>query len=304
MRCFYGRTAVILAAILVILLPLPAAAEEPYPNLVSSGIAPVFRAFEEQEAKRRAAAAAAESWEFQADEGEKGRYVAHTGRAGKAAQNSLKAFELAGEAGYWAIETDIRWTADHTIICFHDESLDTHTEGSGLVEDCTWDYISTLHISAGNTETYGPQPICTFADYLDACKACGSRALIDIKFCSLGYEKMLEQAFQMVCDRGMQDDVIWQCSLGDYLTYIRSLDPDAHCWLLCGDNIAKNLSLITHAKEDLGCEGINVPRGSKKIAQAAHEQQLICVFYQTDKKSKQEKLFKRGFDLVMENGIN
>ena len=33
------------------------------------------------------------------EEGEKNRYVAHTGRCGKAAQNSLLAFQLAAEAG-------------------------------------------------------------------------------------------------------------------------------------------------------------------------------------------------------------
>ena len=237
------------------------------------------------------------------EEGEKNRYVAHTGRCGKAAQNSLLAFQLAADAGYWAIETDIRWTSDHVIICYHDESFDSHSDGTGMVEDCTWDYVSTLHVTAGNTDDDGPQPIAAFSEYLDLCKETGRQALVDVKYCSNGYRSFLDKAYEMVAERDMVSRTIWQCSLGDYLKYIKSLDANARCWLLCGEIIADDPDMIVHAKRDLQCEGIDVPVIDQSVAELAHQNGMICVFYETDKKHKQDKCFEYGYDLVMENGF-
>lgn len=238
------------------------------------------------------------------EEGEKNRYVAHTGRCGKAAQNSLLAFQLAAEAGYWAIETDIRWTSDRVIICYHDESFDTHSDGSGMVEDCPWDYVKTISVTAGCIDETGPQPVASFADYLDLCKETGRQALVDVKYCSNGYKEFLDTAYQMVADRDMVSRTIWQCSLGDYLTYIKSLDPNARCWLLCGEIVADDPDLIVHAKQDLQCEGIDVPVIDQAVAEQAHANGMICVFYETDKKDKQDRCFEYGYDLVMENGLD
>ncbi|MBQ6362119.1 MAG: hypothetical protein IJJ25_13365 [Lachnospiraceae bacterium] len=235
--------------------------------------------------------------------GEKNRYVAHTGLCGKAAQNSLLAFQLAADAGYWAIETDIRWTSDHVIICYHDESFSAHSDGTGMVEDRSWDYVSNVRVYAGNVEECGPQPVARFSEYLDICKASGRLALVDLKYCSTGYKSFLNKAYEMVADRDMVSRTIWQCSLGEYLTYIKSLDSNARCWLLCGEIVADDPDLIVHAKKDLHCEGINVPVIDKAVADQAHENGMICVFYETDKKHKQEKCFEYGYDLVMENGI-
>ena len=241
---------------------------------------------------------------FAPGEGEKGRFLAHTGRCGKAAQSSALAFRLAGEAGYWGIETDLRWSKDHALVCFHDESLDAHTDGNGMIEDCTWEYLTTISVNAGNVQETGPQPITSFSDYLDICKEFGVRPIIDIKYCSLGYKGMLDAAYEMVKEKDMLDSAIWQCSLGDYLTYVKELDENNHCWLLCGENISDSPELVEHAKKDLGCEGINVPVIDPRIVSLAHEKDMVCAYYITDKPEKQEKCFEAGFDLVMEDGYN
>ena len=230
------------------------------------------------------------------------RRIAHTGNAGKAAQNSLLAFQKAGAAGYWGIETDVRWTADRVLICFHDESLDAHTTGTGLVEEQSWEYLSSLLVSAGNTEETGPQPIVRFGDYLDVCREYGCQALIDIKYCSLGYKGMLDAIYDAVVEHGMLEQAIFQCSLDEYLTYLREKNPQIRLWLLCGEKTATSEERMKYAAQELACEAVNVPVITEEAVILAHRYGLKCVFYLSDKPSVQDRCFDLGYDLVMEDG--
>ena len=230
--------------------------------------------------------------------------IAHTGRAAKAAQNSVLAFRLAGEAGYWGIETDLRWTSDHVLCCFHDESLDTHTNGTGSFESRPWSYISTLTVSAGNTDVYGEQPIASFAEYLDICKMYGCVAVIDIKWCSAGYHEMLRAAYDMVQEKGMLSSAVFQCSVESYLEALYDIDPSVRLWRLCGENGAVDESVISKAADTLHCEAACIPVNTKTAVDLSHKYDLMCIYYQTDSLSEQEKCFANGFDLVMENGKN
>jgi glycerophosphoryl diester phosphodiesterase len=56
-------------------------------------------------------------------------------------ENSLGAVTDAVEAGY-AVELDVRLTADGVPVVFHDERLDRLTDERGLVRDTTWETLS------------------------------------------------------------------------------------------------------------------------------------------------------------------
>jgi glycerophosphoryl diester phosphodiesterase len=59
---------------------------------------------------------------------------AHRGDSAHAPENTMLAFTKAKEAGADGIELDVRFDADHTVVVFHDKTLDRLTGAPGRME--------------------------------------------------------------------------------------------------------------------------------------------------------------------------
>jgi glycerophosphoryl diester phosphodiesterase len=75
--------------------------------------------------------------------------IAHRGLHGAAPENSLAAFEAAIEKGY-AIETDVRYTKDGTIVVMHDDNLKRLTGEEGKVRDTRWQDLKNMRLVGTN----------------------------------------------------------------------------------------------------------------------------------------------------------
>lgn len=87
--------------------------------------------------------------------------IAHRGGAEEYPENTLAAFEAAVDLGYTHVETDARITADGVVVAFHDDALDRVSDGTGRLEDLTWDEVSRARIA-------GRHRIPLLAELLDA----------------------------------------------------------------------------------------------------------------------------------------
>ncbi|MBQ9552268.1 MAG: hypothetical protein IJU96_05825, partial [Clostridia bacterium] len=113
------------------------------------------------------------------------RMVAHRGYSAVAPENTLPAFKLAGENGFWGAECDISPTADGAWVIMHDDTVDRTTNGEGKVIDFTLDELRALAIDEGNNvEQYPNTRVPLLTEYLDVCKAYGMYAVIEIKGCT------------------------------------------------------------------------------------------------------------------------
>ena len=113
---------------------------------------------------------------------EKPKLIAHRGFAVGIPQNSLPAFEAAGKLGFWAIETDVRKSADGVLMCCHDATVDSMFRGSGAVEAMTYDQLKRLEFKEEKSNGClfsGAMP--SFDEYLSLCKAYGSIPFIETK---------------------------------------------------------------------------------------------------------------------------
>ena len=70
--------------------------------------------------------------------------IGHRGAAGLAPENTWESFDVALSLGVDAIETDIRATADGTLVLRHDAELERTTNGRGSLKDTTWEVVQTL----------------------------------------------------------------------------------------------------------------------------------------------------------------
>ncbi|MCL6636675.1 MAG: glycerophosphodiester phosphodiesterase [Alicyclobacillus sp.] len=70
--------------------------------------------------------------------------VAHRGASAHAPANTLPAFELAVASGADALELDVHWTRDGTLVVIHDDTVDATSNGTGRVADLTYRELSHL----------------------------------------------------------------------------------------------------------------------------------------------------------------
>lgn len=105
----------------------------------------------------------------------KQRLIAHRGYAVNAPPNSLAAFRAAGERGYWAIETDIRKTADGILVCCHDATIDSMYDGSGTIAAMRWEVLSRIPLRQDGSR----MPL--FREYLQICREYDAVPFIELK---------------------------------------------------------------------------------------------------------------------------
>lgn len=87
--------------------------------------------------------------------------LAHRGGGGLAPENTLAAFAMSHALGFRYLESDMRLTADGTLVCFHDATLDRVTDGRGPIHHRTLDELTRLRVAGG-------EPIATLDEALDA----------------------------------------------------------------------------------------------------------------------------------------
>ncbi len=131
------------------------------------------------------------------------RSIAHRGLSAEAPENSLMAFELAGQRGVWGIETDVHSTADGVLVCIHDDTVDRTTDGTGPVREMTLQQLRRCHIDRGRgLERCEDREIPTLTAYLDICKRYRAVAVIELKGVSCLEE--VQAVYETVRDMGME----------------------------------------------------------------------------------------------------
>lgn len=110
------------------------------------------------------------------------RFVAHRGLSDHAPENSIPAFELAGKAGFWGIETDIIETMDGVFMCMHDDTLERTTTGEGDILNFTYSELMEYDIDYGNdVGKYDHLKIPTMIEFLNVCVIYDTIPVIEIK---------------------------------------------------------------------------------------------------------------------------
>ena len=194
------------------------------------------------------------------------RSIAHRGFWGLP-QNTLPAFKMASDIGYWGIETDTQLTSDDVWIINHDQTVDAMTNGTGNVSDLTLAEIKALTVDAGtNVAQYPNLKIPTLEEYFLLCKKYNIVPVVEIKsyssFTSANYDSYIALIQKMgleyksitSCKQRPILDAIRQRSKKIYLFYIvdtiNQTEID-YCKSLTNTSIYCDASLLTQADVEL-----------------------------------------------------
>ncbi|MGN0468386.1 MAG: glycerophosphodiester phosphodiesterase [Acutalibacteraceae bacterium] len=137
-------------------------------------------------------------------------------------QNSVKAFEEAAKAGFYAFECDVHTTSDGEWIVIHDDTVDKMTNGSGNVEDFTFEEIRKLRLDGGNgIENYPDLQIPTLEETLAVCDKYDIVPIIELKKLD---EKYLPDFVKALKEHKLLDKAIVISFNFDYLKALREID--------------------------------------------------------------------------------
>lgn len=91
----------------------------------------------------------------------------HRGNCLKAPENTWAAYQSAYNEGCRVIELDFSITTDNRLAVIHDHRLDRTTNGQGVVEEASWEYIKTLDAGSWFNEKFIGEKVPLLDDVAD-----------------------------------------------------------------------------------------------------------------------------------------
>lgn len=110
-------------------------------------------------------------------------YIAHRGYSMLAPENTLPAFELAVQSGFWGVECDVWLSQDGEFVISHAESIKKMCGVDKKISELTWGEIKTYPIVAGNNVAgYPDLKSCLLDSYLKVISSGkNTKAVIELK---------------------------------------------------------------------------------------------------------------------------
>ena len=228
---------------------------------------------------------------------------AHRGFTQFAPDCSRPAWEDAKRFGFYGLEVDIYSTADNVFICWHDNTIDDLTNGTGKPTELTWDYLQTVEYDSGNgIKNYPHLKIERIESLFSWVKINNMPTLLDVKTIH-SYTELT----QMVVDWGLEDLIIICTQSEQALNEIRAVSNFVRMrfW---EDGINDIYHTIDIASKYYRCDVSNaITEITKEMVEYAHNKgiRIGCYSYNTEIESPFEyyRIANLGVDTATINGI-
>lgn len=232
-------------------------------------------------------------------ESTKERFVAHRGFSDHAPENSIPAFEMAGKAGFWGIETDIVESKDGVFMCMHDETLDRTSNGSGKVSDYTYAELMDFRIDFGtDIKNHTDLKIPSMVEFLNNCVIYDCIPVLEIK-------KITDYAgfLQTIKNSGLYHRSIIAGDLAA-LKEIRKLDTQIPVLLLAYATLEYEAyeALLPEIGQNSGLL-LNAPLITKEVAKSLHDRGYRIGAWTLDTSEDAQMYIDLGADFVVTNKI-
>lgn len=199
--------------------------------------------------------------------------VMHRGACRIAPENSIPAFELAGQNDkVFGIETDVRATSDGKYIIMHDATVDRTTNGSGEVVNMTFDEIRALTIDTGaNISQYPNLQVPTLEEYLLTCKKYGKVAFIELEHHENNPKTYVSDIYKIIKQCGMEMSCVIMSSRFAHMEEVKKLTPYIPFAFnaAAGFNVNSNHGMVIGANNFMSVSSDN-PRLNSELFASLH----------------------------------
>lgn len=226
------------------------------------------------------------------------RLTAHRGLSALAPENSLAAFRLAGEYGFYAAECDVQLTKDGVWVISHDETVSRMTNGRGNIEDFTYEQLQQFRINAGNgIREYADEKIPSLEDYLAVCAEYNIIPEIEIKN---GSNEKLCEILTLLEKYELKQNAIIISFSSEKLGVIRDADSEIELWLLMNELSDEDIDL---ALEKNYAVAFNCKKTSDDMIKKAADNGLKLCSWTVDSLNKASHLYSLGVNYITTNSI-
>ena len=215
--------------------------------------------------------------------------IAHRGLSGEFCENTLPAFAHASKMDFFGIETDIQFTKDNKIVCFHDKNTKRLMGDNYVIANTNYRDLKRKTFIWGNCE----YKICTFKQYLKACKKHGKHCIIEIKYkINVDQLKMLIKIIKW--HRYLKKCII--ISFNSWvLQYLRELEPTLHLQLLVNNPIKHYVEFCRKYNIDASLYDKLIKKDTVAKLKA---QGITCGVWTVNSKSLAQKLIDMGVKYI------
>ena len=226
------------------------------------------------------------------------KLTAHRGFSGIAPENTLVAFEKAGEYGFYATECDVHLTKDGVWVIYHDDNIFRLTNGYKNIEDATYEELQQYVIDNGvNVDNYPNQKIPTLEEYLVICKDMKIIPQIEIKN---GSKEKLQEILDLLQKYELKENAIIISFKGEMIKKVRDLDEKIELWYLVEEITEENIKI---SKDNNYKLAFNHKKNDEEVIKKAIGQGLTLCAWTVDDLTVLEELYNLGVKFITTNAI-
>ena len=219
-----------------------------------------------------------------------GKIIAHRGASSICPENTIASFSKAIEVGADFIEIDLRLSKDDSIMVIHDESLDRTTNGSGNVNQFSYQQLKEL--SAGYSKKFDSDFITEkIPSLFEVLKLAKGKVGICIDIKNTPEVPVIELVDKM----DMKNNVYFMSYNVEKLKRIKTTDPQIKTILI--KNTLTTIDL--EVAKEIGAFGVSGAYISPvSLVEKAHEKELEFWIGIVSDPAKAENLFKHNVDAI------
>ena len=159
------------------------------------------------------------------------KVISHRGANKLAPQNTVPAFQKALEFGVDGFENDVHLTKDGRLVVCHNYDIDRTSNGTGLIQDLTFDELRKFDFGSYFSEEFAGTKIPSLEEFLDLCKSL-SVINIEIKSPKKPNTDIARKVINMVKDFNLFENLIISSFDEQILLDCKEVDPKTRTGML------------------------------------------------------------------------
>ena len=227
------------------------------------------------------------------------RIAMHRGFSTQAPENTTPAFELAGKAGAWGIETDIYETTDGYFVLSHDNDVSRMTDGTGKITEMTYAQTQECTIDAGaNVDQYQNLKMPTLQEYLAICRRYGCVAFAEIKGIT-HYDALID----VIRKAGMESSVVFLCYYS--LSEVNAIRANTGAPIALLGSANADMTVLTNHAADNTDVWIDIysTKVTADVLEYAHAKNIPVAGWTYGTSAGADAAVRRGLDIVTADGF-
>ena len=226
---------------------------------------------------------------------EQTKLIAHRGFSDRYCENTYASFLNACQKDFYGIETDIQFTLDNKIVCFHDRTLKRLSGEKTKISEIKYKDLKKKELSVPKNR-YTKHLICPFTLYLKLCKRHNKHCVIEIKGHPKEYQ--LEKLLKLTRKNKCLNNCIFISFNSSALIYIRERHPHVKLQLLISQPLKRYTNFCI--KNNIDVSFIN-KLVSKDLISKLNQKGINVSVWVVNNKDEAQKFINDGIEHITSN---